>query len=123
MRVQKRGEVLVIVVKRLIYRIAGQHRRQGQIAASQSFGKTDEIRADGRLFAGEQGAGAAKTNRYLVGDQMHAVSVASLAQHCQINRVIHAHATGALYQRFDDHRTHRIGVFCQSSLHVGETAD
>src|SRR5690554_7334598 len=52
-----------------------------------------------RSLAGKQGAGAAKADRNFIGNQMHAIAVTSFAQLCMVNRMVHAHATGALDER------------------------
>ena len=72
------------------------------------------------LLAGEQRAGAAEADRDLVGDQEHAVAVAGLAQQRQVNRVVHAHAAGALHERLDDHRADLVRVPGERRLHRGE---
>ncbi|MNV27987.1 hypothetical protein D3C71_1191580 [compost metagenome] len=51
---------------------------------------------------------------------MHAVAVAGLSQQLEVHRVVHAHATGALDQRLDDHCRDRVVVFGQGLLHGGE---
>ena len=73
-----------------------------------------------RLLAGEQRAGAPEADRDLIGDQVHAVAVAGLAQQREVDRVVHAHAARALHQRLDDHRAGLVRVPRERRLHVGE---
>ena len=56
----------------------------------------------------------------LIGDQVHAVAVAGLAQQLEVDRVVHAHAGRALHQRLDDHRRDLVGVPGEGCLHVRE---
>ncbi len=46
---------------------------------------------------------------------------AGLAQQLQVNRVIHAHAAGALHQRLDDYRCRLMRVLGQRLFHQPET--
>ncbi len=100
-RVQE-GALARIVQEGLVHRARGQHRRHRQEAAGQALGQAEEIRRDGGLLAGEQGARAAEANGDLICDQVRTVRVADLAGAAQVGRMEHAHAAGALHQRLED---------------------
>ena len=53
---------------------------------------------------------------------MYAVVIAGVTQQRKVYRVVHAHITCALYQRFDDHRTDLRGVTLEGLLHRFEAA-
>jgi hypothetical protein len=53
---------------------------------------------------------------------VHAIAVAGRAQQRQIDRIVHAHAAGALHQRFDDHRGDVPALPCEQAFHVFKAA-
>jgi type II secretory pathway pseudopilin PulG len=82
-----------------------QHRGQRQEAAGQALGQAQQVgRTRCRPVRRRTAAGAAEADRDLVGDQENAVAVAQFARAAQVQRVVHAHAAGALHQRFQDQR-------------------
>ena len=121
-RVQERALARVLVVERVEDGVAGEHHRQRQVAARQALRKAEEIGRDASLLAGEHRPGAAEADRDLVGDQVHAVPVAGGAQQLEVDRVIHAHARGALHQRLDDDCADLVRVPGQERVHRGEGA-
>ncbi|RMS59048.1 hypothetical protein ALP65_00841 [Pseudomonas aeruginosa] len=119
-RVEEGAQGLVVVVEAPIDGLAGQHRGHRQVATGEGLGQAEEIRGDAGLLAGEHRPGAAEAHRDLVVDQVHAIAVAGFAQQLEVDRVVHAHAAGALDQRFDDDRGDLVVPFGQGALHVGE---
>ncbi len=94
----------VIVVERLVDRIARHYHRQRQVAAGDAFRQAQEVRRDARLLVREKRAGAAKAGHDLIGDEMHVVAVANLARPAQVLGVVHRHAGCTLHQGLDDQR-------------------
>ena len=121
-RVQERGQLQVVVVEGLVHGLGGEHHRERQVAAGQSLRQAQEVRADARLLAGEERAGAAEADRDLVRDQQHAVAVAGLAQEREVHGVVHAHRARALHQRLDDDGGDLVRVLGQRRFHVREHA-
>ena len=121
-RMQERIELYVVVVERLVDRVGRHDHGQRQVAAGQSFRQAQEIRADAGLLAREHRAGAAEADGDFVGDQVHAVPVAGLAQQLEIHRVVHAHAARALHQRLDDHGGNFVRMARQGCFHGRELA-
>ena len=119
-RMQEGIELHVFVVEGVVHGFRGQHHGQRQVAAGEPLGQAQVVGPDAGLLAGEHRAGAPESHRDLVGDEMHAVPVAGLAQQREVQRVVHAHAAGALHQRLDDHRGHLVVVSRQRRLHVRE---
>ncbi|MPM64130.1 hypothetical protein SDC9_111016 [bioreactor metagenome] len=70
MRMQKAARGIVVIEGRIDL-IGGQHGRQGQRAAGQTFGQADEVRPDAGLLVGKQASGTAKAHGDLVHHQMH----------------------------------------------------
>ncbi len=120
MRVQEGAHALVVVVERLIDGVVGHAHGHWQIAAGQRLGQAEKVRGDIGLFTGEQAAGASEADCDFVVDQVHSVAVAGLAQQLEVDRVIHAHAAGALDQRLDDNRGNLLVLLGQGLFHVGE---
>ena len=120
MRVKEGAQSGVVVVERAVDLIGGQHRSHWQVATGQCLGQHQEIRGDAGLLAGEHRAGAAEADGNLVMDQVHAIAVAGLAQKLEVDRVVHAHAAGALDQRLDDHCCDLMMMLGQGLFHMGE---
>ena len=104
------GAFARIVQEAVVDRLRGQHRRQRHETTGQALRQAQQVRHHPALLAGEQRAGTAETHRDLVGDQERAAGVAELAHAGQVVRMMHAHATGALHARLDDHRADLAGV-------------
>ncbi|MCY1442119.1 hypothetical protein D9M71_584680 [compost metagenome] len=118
--VQEGAQGRVVVVEGAVDLVCGHARRQRQIAAGQGLGQAQEVRADTGLFTGEHRPGAAETDGDFVVDQVHAVAVAGFAQQPEVHRMVHAHATGALDQRLDNHGCDAVMVLGQGLLHRSE---
>ena len=121
-RMQEGLAGVVFGIERLVRLVGGEHRRQRHEAGGESLRQAHEVRADRRLLAGEQGAGATEAHRDLVGDEVHRELVAQRAQPAQVIRVIHPHAAGALHQRLDDHRAGFVGVAFEQGAQFAEPA-
>ena len=68
---QKRVQLAVLIVERVVDRIGGEHHGQRQVAAGESFRQAQIVRPDAGLLAGEHRAGAAEPHRDLIGDEMY----------------------------------------------------
>ena len=79
-RMQEGGQLGVVVVERRVHVVGRDDHRQRQVTAGQALGQAHEIRRDAGLLAGEHRPGSAESDRYLVGDQMDAVTIARFAQ-------------------------------------------
>ena len=119
---QERVELRVLVVERVVDGVGGQHHGQRQVAAGEALGQAQVVRPDAGLLAGEHRAGAPEADGDLVGDEMHAVTVAGFAQQFEVHRVVHAHAAGALHQRLDDDRRDVVVILREGGFHVREHA-
>ena len=100
-----------IVVERLVNVVARQGNGQRQVTSGYALGQTQDVRADIRLFACQKTPGAAESDRYFVGDQMHIVAIAQLSDFAQKTRVVHGHAASGLNQGFDNEGC-RVGMLC-----------
>lgn len=89
------------------------HWRQIAISAAEQCGRS----VLPVIHAPQPLAGPAEAHGDLVVDQMHLVAIAGFAQELQVDRVVHAHATGALDQRLDDHRGDLVVVLGEGLLH------
>ena len=117
MAVQERLEGFVVVVEGVVDIIGGQYHRQWQVAGGKALGQAYEIRSDARLLTGKQGAGAAKTNGNLIGNQVHAIAVAGFPQFGVVDGMVHAHAAGALDQRLHHHGADFVVLLGQQLFH------
>ena len=92
----------IVVVKRCVDRIGGQHRRQRQGATGQALGQANEISTDAGHITREALTGAAKPGGDFVGNQVHLILRAQSPRTLQIVRVVDGHAGGALHHGLDD---------------------
>ena len=77
---EKGVQLAVFVVERVVDRVGGEHHGQRQVAAGESLRQAQIVRADAGLLAGEHRAGAPEADGDFVGDEVHLVLVAGLAQ-------------------------------------------
>ena len=70
----------VFVVEGVVDPVGGEHHGQWQIAAGETLREAQVIRPDRGLLAGEHRAGAPEAHGDFVGDEMHLVPVAGVAQ-------------------------------------------
>ena len=108
-------------------RLAGQGHPHGQEAAGETLGKGHQVGLNAGAPTGKQLAGAAETGEHLIGDQQGSRLAHPPLHLLQEGFTHHAHAAGALQQRFEDHRSggglqeplqHRQG-FAFLLLHAG----
>ena len=125
---QEGAAAAVLGVEGLVDALRGEHSRQRQGAGGEALGQAQEVGRDAvhrairvaGLLAREQRAGTAEAHGDLIGDEVHGVLVAQRAQAAEVARVVHAHAAGALHQRFQDHRAHLAGVALQQVAQLAQ---
>ena len=100
--VEERLQLGEVAVERVVDRVAHERRRDGQVAAGQSFAEGHEIGLDTLVLAREQLAGAAEAGRNFVREQQHVVLAAQtldLAEEAGRHR---PHPGRGLDERLDD---------------------
>ena len=91
-----------VVVERAVDRVGREHARKRQVAPGDALRQAQDVRGDACLLAGEHRPRPPEPGHDLVGDEEDVVAVAQLARAPQEERVVHAHAAGALHHRLED---------------------
>lgn len=85
----------------------GKRRCQGEIAAGDSFGQTENIRTHPFVVAGKHFSRAAKTRSDFVKDEENAIFAADLTKRLHVAHRLRPHPRRPLHQRLHDERRQR----------------
>jgi hypothetical protein len=89
---------------------------EGQKAASEPFGKAQQVGNDAGLLASEHRTGAAEAGEHLVRDEENTVAGAKLADPMEEFHGMDNHAASALQKRFDDDGSDAIAALGKDLL-------